>query len=495
MPADVQLEELLEAIREQGPEKVVQQYRHNLLPSRMLIDLYSDYPELDVLRFLALYPTVPSQVLEDLTDSCLDPAVQAAVATNPRCSQLMLVRMAQRGGPAVRKALAANRFLSPKLTGDLLRDPDLHVRTALAKNGTIQSSGQMMLLVDEAPAVRAALATVAKLPEEILHTLSADDSAVVRAVLFAQSKASADMLTGWAQTESVETQRLLLTRKNLPPAALKILSFSNDPVVQEAVDPFVELSPHTLLSRAESEQEAIRLRTAKREDLPEEVQHVLASDPLQEVRVALASNPSITPDIALRIATSHDRPACLALAENPALPDEAALELCHHELDDVRLRMAYRNDLTAQRVDILVNRHDDIRLVGHLALRGIIYTGTLSERAEQLLKQKAPTFRRFAAHSVNLTPAQKRALISDPAAEVRLALCSNSTLTQKELTALSASWNPEVAAAAKTRLEHWTGRDEDAPARKNEPNEEESAGLVSQLVRFFKDEKKDQNHG
>jgi hypothetical protein len=490
MPADVQLEELLEAIHEQGPEKVVQQYKRNLLPSRLLIDLYSDYPELDVLRFLALYPTVPSQVLEDLTDFCLDPAVQAAAATNPRCSQLMLVRMAQRGGAAVRKALAAHRQLSPKLTGDLLRDPSLHVRTALASNSAIKSNYQTMLLADESPAVRAALATVAKLPEEILQTLSEDASAVVRAVIFAQSKASPELLAEWAQSESAEVQHLLITRSKLPSAALTALSFSNDPIVLDAVDPQVAPAPHTLLARAESELEAIRLRTAKREDLPEEIQHVLANDPLIDVRVALASNPSITSEIAMCIATSHDRPACLALAKNANLPEEASLELCHHELDDVRLQMAYRDDLTVQHIDTLINQHNDINLVGHLAMRGVTYTGTSTERCEQLIQQKAPSFRRFAAGSRHLTTAQKKMLRSDPAAEVRLTLCANDSLTESELTALTSDWNAGVSAAAKTRLENWTEHDEDVSDPENEPEEEkeESTGLVSQLVRFFKDE-------
>jgi len=486
MPADIQLEELLEAIREKGPEKVVQEYKRNPLPSRMLIDLYSEHAELEVLRFLALYPTVPSQVLEDLIDSCLDPAVQVAAATNPRCSQLMLVRMAQRGGTAVRKVLAANRFLSPKLTGDLLRDPSLHTRTALAKNSAIQNNYQTMLVADEAPAVRAALATVSKLPEEILHTLSDDASAVVRACIFSLSKASPELLTSWAQTESVEIQQLLLTRKNLPPAAQRVLSGSRDPAVQEAIDPAVDPAPHTLFARAESELEMIRLRTAKREDLPEEIQHVLANDPLINVRVALASNPAITPEIAMCIATSHDRPASLALAENPNLPTEASLELCHHELDEVRLRMAYRDDLTVEHLDILINQHDDPNLIGHLALRGVIYTGTIRERAEQILEQKAPSLRRFAATSQHLSAAQKRTLCADPSATVRLALCANDSLTEQELTALISDWNPDVSAAAETHLIHRTAREETAPVQENDPKEE-STGLVSQLVRFFKD--------
>lgn len=488
MPANVQLEELLEAIRENGPEKVVQQYKHNLLPSRMLIDLYSEHPELDVLRFLALYPTVPSQVLEDLSDSCLDPAVQAAAATNPRCSQLMLVRMAQRGGAAVRKALAANRFHSPKVTADLLRDPNLHVRVALAQNSAIKETYQAMLVVDESPAVRVALASVAKLPENLLHTLSDDESAVVRAVVYAQSKASPELIAGWAQVDSVDIQRLLLNRRKLPPAAQRILSTSSDPVVQEIIDKTIAPTPATLLARAECEQESVRLRTAQRDDLPEEIQHVLANDPLTDVRIALASNPAITADIALCIATSHDRPACLALAGNPNLPLEAALELCHHELDDVRLQTAYRDDLTEDHLDILVNLHNDLNLIGHLALRGIRYTDTIRERTEQLIDQKNPLLRRFAADSSHLSTAQRRLLSTDPAVNVRLALCKNETLKIEELTALTADWNPDVAKAAKTRLTHWTSHKEDAIAQKTKPKEEEeSTGLVKQLARFFKD--------
>ena len=494
MPADVQLEELLEAIQKDGPEKVVQNYKRNLLPSRLLIDLYTDHPDRENLLFLALYPTVPSSVLEDLVDSCLDPAVQAAAAANPRCSQLMLIRMAQRGIPAVRQALAAHRQLSPKLAQDLLRDPSLHVRTALAANAAIPSTCQTMLATDEAPAVRAALATAARLSDELLHTLSADDSAVVRAVTFAQSKATPELITSWAQTDSVEIQRLLLTRNKLPATAQRALSYSSDAVVLDAVDDTVDLAAHTLLARAESELEAVRLRTAKRADLPEEIQHVLAGDPQQEVRVALASNPAITTETALCIATSNDHPACLALAENPALPPEAALELCHHELDDVRLRMAYRDDLTAEQIDILVNQHNDINLIGHLALRGAAYTGTSAACCDELLQQKAPSFRRFAAGSRHLTAAQKKTLSADPSASVRLALCSNNTLTKAELGALVSDWNPEVSAAAKTRLENWTEPEEPAPDP-TDLQKEESSGLVSQLVRFFKDEKKDQNHG
>ena len=125
MPAQVEKKELLSAIRKEGARKVVQHYRHNLLPSRVLIDLYSENPEREVLLFLALYPTVPSQVLEDLADSCRDPEIQAAAATNPRCTHLLLIRMAREGGAPVRAALAANKLQSGKITTELLNDPSV----------------------------------------------------------------------------------------------------------------------------------------------------------------------------------------------------------------------------------------------------------------------------------------------------------------------------------------------------------------------------------
>lgn len=434
MPADASLEELLQAIRTDGAERVAQRYKHDVLPRRLLIDLYSKHAELEVLRFLALYPTVPSQILEDLTASCDDPSVQAAAAANPRCSQLMLVRMARHGGSAVRKALAAHRQLSPKVVGDLLRDSNLQVRIALASNPSIPSNFQQMLLADEAPAVRAALATATKLPEELLAALADDPSAVVRAVAIARSKASSTLLSQWAAGESIDVQRLLLTRKKLPTDALNALSVSNDPRVLDAVDLQLEPTPQVLLERAMSECDAVRIHTASQAHLPEEIQQRLANDPLPDVRTALAKNPNLSPSIALRIATSRERDACIALAQNNHLSAATLRELCHHELDEVRLQLAYRDDLAPEQIDWLVNQHDDLNIIGHLALRGVVYTQTHRERCEQLLEQKAPAMRRFAAASHHLDADQKKRLMADPAPSVRQALGENQSLNRAERT-------------------------------------------------------------
>ena len=480
MPAQIEKSELLEAIRNDGPRKVVQQYRHNLLPSRVLIDLYSEHPEHDVLLFLALYPTVPSQVLEDLAEACTNPEIQAAAATNPRCTHLLLVRMAREGGSPVRAALAANKLLNARITAELLTDSDPLVRAALAGNSAIGTPYRTALTLDAEPMVRAALATTAKLPPELILTLSADESAVVRTNVYAFSKAPPELLLGWAQSDDTMAQRLLLHRKNLPDQIIQSLSLSPDPDVQNALHGRYEPTPQQWLAKAESESDHQRKAAAADERLPAEIQHVLARDPVAEVRAALASNPQINEDVALCIAASNDPIACQALAQNPHLPDAGKIELCHHESAEVRLHMAYRDDLTPSLLDILVNQQQDLNLIGHLALRGIRFAKIAPELLPRLLAHKRPSLRTFATAAEQLTHAQVRKLMRDEAVPVRLALCENPILTRMALEELSNDWNPTVATAAQQQLENRPPETEDP----SNPPESES-GLVSRIVKFF----------
>ena len=484
MPAEIKLEELLEVIRKDGPRKVVQQYRHNLLSSRVLIDLYSEHPERDVLLFLALYPTVPSQVLEDLAEACVDPEIQAAAATNPRCTHLLLIRMAREGGAPVRAALAANKLQNAKITAGLLNDSNLFVRTALAGNGSIGDSYRTALALDPEPAVRTALSGTAKLSDEIIHTLSADTSAVVRANLYGYGKVTTEVLLGWAGSDDIEAQRLMLARNKPKPEIVQALRLSPDGFVQEAIKDLYEPTPADLLAWAESDDEFQRLETAKRENLPAEIQHVLANDAVEEVRVALAGNPGLDEEVALRFAASNDAAACEALAGNPKLPDSGKVELCHHESDAVRLCMAYRDDLTDELLDILVNQNEDLNLIGHLALHGTLFSGTKPELLEQLLKQKRPSLHAFAAGAAQLTHAQVRKLMRDNAASVRLALCDNPILTRMAMEELSRDWNPTVAEKALNRFESMP---EEEPAEETHLEDgDEDSGLVSKIVKFFK---------
>ncbi|QBG48915.1 hypothetical protein EGM51_16455 [Verrucomicrobia bacterium S94] len=482
MPADIHKDELLEAIQNDGPREVVKQYRHNLLPSRVLIDLYSEHPERDVLLFLALYPTVPSQVLEDLADACADPEIQAAIATNPRCSHLLLVRMAREGGPAVRAALAANKLQNSKITSELLNDPSLTVRASLAGNSTINDNYRAALACDPEPAVRASLAFSAKLPAEIAHALSADNSAVVRAAILGFGRVDDELLQGWAASDDLEMQRLLLGRSKLKPELIDTLRFSPDPLVKNAVKDLYEPDAAELLARAESDSEPLRAETAGYSALPVEIQHILAADSSAGVRAALAANPKIDEEVALLIATSNDPAACRALAGNPNLPESVKIELCHHESDDVRLQMIYRNDLDEEMVNIFVNDREDMEAIAHLALKGVTFTRTKPELLEKLLAHKRPSLRAFACAAEELTNSHVRKLTRDDAVCVRLALCENPILTRFALTELSKDWNPAVAERAREKLEQLPETDNDTEF--NEPDGEET--LVSKIVNFFK---------
>ena len=483
MPAEIEKQELLEAIRKDGPRKVVQQYRHNLLPSRVLIELYGENPERDVLLFLALYPTVPSQVLEDLVEAYPDPDILAAAATNPRCTHLLLVRMARGGGVPVRAALAANKQQNTKITAKLIDDESLLVRAALAGNNAITPNFRATLAQDAEPGVRCVVAGSGKLPPELVHTLSKDESAVVRAEIFGIANVDKEFLLGWANSDHVEAQRLLLTRNTLDPDVIEALAPSPDPDVQKAIRPLRTPTPAEWLAKAESDDEALRLEAAKAEELPSEIQHLLAGDPSTEVRAALAANPAINEKVALWIAASNDPESCEALAANPNLTTPAKIELCHHELENVRLRMAYRDDLTDELLDILINQHSDLKLIAHLAMRGVSFAGTKVELVAELLSHSRPSMQAFAASAEALTSAQARKLIRNDYLPVRLALCNNPILSAAALELLSNDWNETVANRAKERL-----RELPEPEEKQESDEEDSApsGFVSRIVDLFK---------
>lgn len=484
MPAQIEIEELLEAIRKDGPRKVVQQYRHNLLPSRILIDLYSEHPDRDILLFLALYPTVPSQVLEDLAEACTDPEIQAAAANNPRCSHLLLVRMAREGGAPVRAALAANKLQNSKITAELLNDSNLFVRTALAGNGAIGTNYRTALALDPEPMVRNALAATPKLPPELIHALSDDESAVVRATVYGFGKVEPDLLLGWARSDDTEAQRLMLARNKPKPEIVNALSLSPDPVIQEAIKDVYVPTASELLAKAESDNEILRLEAAAFENLPAEIQYVLANDPQTEVRAALAASPTIDEEVALWIAASNDPVGCEALAGNPVLPDAAKIEMCHHESEEVRIRMAYREDLTDELLDILVNCDESLNIIAHLALRGIRYQGTNPEIIEKLLAHKRSSLHAFAASAAQLTNTQVRKLIRDHTASVRIALCENPVLTHMALEELARDWNEAVSNAAKHRLENMP--EEDPEEIEEYDGEDGESGLVSKIVNFFK---------
>jgi hypothetical protein len=146
--------------------------------------------------------------------------------------------------------------------------------------------------------------------------------------------------------------------------------------------------------------------------------------------------------------------------------------------------MAYREDLTDELLDILVNQNEDLNLIGHLALRGIAFANTKPQLLESLIAHKRSSLHAFAAGAAQLTHAQVRKLMRDNAPSVRLALCDNPILTRMAMEELSKDWNSAVSRKALKRLK--TMPEEEPAEETHLDNEDEDQGLVSKIVNFFK---------
>jgi len=474
MPVSLEKEELLDQLQEIGAEPLVKKYRRNLLSSRLLVDLYNEHPEENVLLFLALYPTAPGHILQSISENYDDPTLLAALAKNPRCPPTLLIKIAKEGSEQARESLASNRLQNPRVTEILVRDPSLHVRMALAKNPAILSRFHALLTQDPEPAVRVALAGASKLSEEIILTLEDDTSPVVRNTLYTIGRPPPLLRQYWADSDSEEKQTLLLARKTLTDAELKSLCKSPHPAIQKAA-----LQRHTpseceLLHWAESENNSDRQAIANRPDLPVSIQHILAGDPLLDVRTALASNPAIDSDVARCVAASNDPEPCCALAENPAIPTSVKTELCLHENRDVQLRMLYRDDLTDDLLELLINETGNFNIIEHMGSRGQSCANINPSLLPTILAHHRPSVRAVGAGANALSTSQQNALTRDPIVSVRKALVQNPALDPATLEKLSNDWNPEIAEQAAQRLQNH----EPKPQPK-EPT------LSARIVQFF----------
>jgi hypothetical protein len=130
-----------------------------------------------------------------------------------------------------------------------------------------------------------------------------------------------------------------------------------------------------------------------------------------------------------------------------------------------------------------VNERESLNLIGHLALRGVRFSGTTPELIDRLLAQRRPSLHAFAAASEELTNAHVHKLLRSDSPQVRLALCDNPVLTSAALEKLAKDWNATVAVAAARRLSEIHNEAEVEPPP-SEPGAEPS--LVSRIVNLFK---------
>jgi hypothetical protein len=418
MSAEITAKKLLVQIRDEGVAETVQTYRKNLLSSRTLIELFENEPDRDARLFLASYPTVPSALIEWMLETEEDDEVLSALATNPRTAQPLLIRMVEHARPVVQQAMASNKQLGPRECDLLMQSETPSVRATLAANPILSAHQQAQLSQDAEPAVRLALATNSKLDPDVAIQLAQDPSAIVRTQLITKTKIDDAILQIWADSDQLETQQLLLERKNCGQNVDESLALSTHPQIRMATLQARDPSPVELMGLAESDSADERLFVAGLKNLPISMQRLLAQDPNQTVRATLALNPTLSEGVALHIISAGDPETCEKLAENSALSPAVITELCHHDEQNVLLRVAYRSDLTNEHLAILINERQNLTVIAHLAMQDLEFSETSASMAEQLSFSKQPSLRAFAAQSKHLPESRLITLTRDAAEPV-----------------------------------------------------------------------------
>ena len=488
-------QDLVEAIDRDGVEATVRANRKPPLHTRILrelYDLYLDQPH--YLAFLAHYPLIPSDLAERIAQEADSEWTDIAIglAQNPRSSQPTLNRYCGHPSTAVRLALAANPNLTPKECQALASDEHPFVRAKLATNPALPNPLQFTLADDTDPCVRSAVAIRKNLDLDVAIHLSNDADLSVRAAAIHNWAQDPELLHLWAESDERQNQVLLMQRTQaLEPALWETLRLSPHNSVRQHALERSNLEGPQMLWLAESDDTEDRIFLAEQVDLPSSIQRILAQDSSIKVRRRLASNTCIDASIALHIAASDDLSACKALAKNPAIQDDCIAQLCTHTDDTVALFVAYRDDLSEQHRDLLLNHRLSPTVAEHLAYQGIGYKQLGNDAAENLARAEAPSLRAFAAQSSALEPGTLKLLSQDPCTPVRLSVASNPAASEQLIRSLQNDSDREIVFAAEEtmarRLRHAQTRETDTEeAPDDDHNEaEEPRPFLRKITNFF----------
>ena len=495
-------DELIEQIEALGIEATVKAHRKPPLHTRILRDLYELYIDVpNYVEFLAHYPLIPSDLAERIAQE-IDPehiGIAHGLAGNPRSSQQTLNRLTQHENVDVRLELAANPNLTPKEFQSMVEDQSAYVRAAIAKNASLPNSLQFILSEDSDAVVLTALTSRKTLDIDIAIQLSTHSDPLVRAAIINQWSQDPEVLQMWADLDDPLNQQLLLQRSGkLEASAVEALSYAPDSEVRNGALAQVTPSGALMLWLAESDHTDDRVALAERPNLPNSIQRILAQDSSPKVRRRLAANADLAPSLALHIASSTDPQACRALAKNPAIDFECLSQLCLHPDDDIALLVAYRDDLSEQHFDLLINHRLSITVAEHLAYQGFEYTNIQSTPLAALASSDAPSLRQFAARSTHTEDTCFKKLASDPVDSVRLALAQNPHAPEACLRSLMEDSNRDIVFAAEETLNQRNrvtsnqddfDSDEDFEEDEEEEEEEEEyyerGSTLKRILNFF----------
>jgi len=415
------IEELLRLIQEQGPEAIARRFRKPPIPSKLLLSLGQSNPSEEAWIFLTSYALTPSSLLEEIGAHYADyPAsVLVPLTQNPRTPPSTLSVLLRHEAAEVRAAAGKNPNLPPRDVETLLEEINPEVWRALASNPSLKFRPQAILATRGDPSVRLELVSNKSLHPELMVSLSADPSPLVRHALASSAKVDDEMLLFWADSDREEIQHALMSRGTLTKEVWSSLLLSPHDSVRRAVRETRKLDPVDQLQLSRSDVEEDREFVAKRKGLAPGIQHELAHDTATGVRIALAGNRSIEPEVAEFLVTSEDIESCLTLLENPDMPQGLFLELAWMNHPSVTAALA-RNKKTPEEVlQYLTNEKLSAVALAYLAISGRSATWLRSELSHALARHELPSFRALAATSLHLSEQARNRLRDDPSPKVR----------------------------------------------------------------------------
>ena len=463
---------ILERIRRDGVRKTASALRKPPLSSRLLQELAELAEPSAAQQFVAAYPLSPSHLLENLAQTAQDPEVFPYLATNPRTPPHLLSTFAAHENPEVRVHVATHPQLAARELLNLAQDPDTAVRRAVASNPSLRLPHYAALATDANPGVRLQLSSQPALPTQVALVLAADASTVVRTHTIAITTTAEDeLLLGWAASDEEDVQLALGSRKNLPTPVRALLHLSPHATVRRVARELLEPDPIALLHIITHGEADEHVWVASRPQLAAPLQrHLAQSDniiargtgvtpvdctsvecsppvpPVFPVRVALAANPSLVPDIADYFVALADESVCVALATNPALSPEHVQSLAATRLPAVLTALAYRDDLYAELIPFLLEHSPDF--LRHWAIQQKPATVANAELAHRLLANPLPSIRALAVASHAWRRAELYDFARDRSPAVRLAALRHPHAPEDLLASLLLDPAPEIVLAA-----------------------------------------------
>lgn len=437
---------ILDRVRQDGVRRTANALRKPPVPSRLLQELAAREDTTIGQQFVAAYPLSPSHLLESLAQTAQDPEVFPFLATNPRTPPQLLGEFAAHENPEVRAHVATHPQLAARELLTLAKDADLAVRRAVATNPALRLPHHATLARDGHPSVRLRLVTHAALPPQAALALAGDTSPIVRTHAVASATVTEETLLGWASSDEEDIQLALVTRVELPSAALRLLMLSPSPRVRRLARERIEPQPVELVHLLNQGNAEERIWMAGLTSLPAPLQRSLAQDETPGVCAALAKNPSLVSDIAEYFIAHADDEVCTGLATNPAITADHVQTLAATRKPAILTALAYRETLDQELVSFLLIHSSDF--LRHWAIQQRSAAVSDPAGARKLTSHALPSVRALGVASHAWRRADLYDFYRDPAQVVRIATLRHAHVADELIADAMTDSSPDIRTVA-----------------------------------------------